>query len=464
MRQAIFYFSLCILMLSSPSLYSQTLSWTTFDTGSNMSILINVDSTPEVLGTDIAIGDYIGVFYTDDLGALQCGGFTTWNGDTSQAISFAAYEDDSNTIPKDGFDDGDALVWRVRTLIDNIDYEATATYSTTTPFVSDYNADGFAQITDLSISATEVLGCTDPLYLEYNPAANTDDGSCLTFIIEGCTNPNYMEYNAAANLDDGSCLTLIIEGCTDPLYLEYNPAANIDDGSCQTLIIYGCTDTNYFEFNPAANVDDGSCETLKVFGCTDEDAQNYNPNANVDTGSCDYSCEAGFVAVTITYTTGDQINAFQFLLNQNNVLVEFNDGTDQIANETYTHHYCLPEGAIINFEGVEMTDLVIINCEEEIIPNGTTSQFEAGCNIGITELNSTDISVYPNPSEDLINIEWTGQNDQLKIYDSAGRIIWSQDISDVQKLQVDLSHYEKGIYFMELSGKTNSHTQQIIKN
>ena len=48
---------------------------------------------------------------------------------------------------------------------------------------------------------------------------------------------------------------LEIFGCTDPLYMEYNPNANIDDGSCVTLImpITGCywcdLAANYFDFN-----------------------------------------------------------------------------------------------------------------------------------------------------------------------------------------------------------------------
>ncbi|MGB0998887.1 MAG: T9SS type A sorting domain-containing protein, partial [Flavobacteriales bacterium] len=42
----------------------------------------------------------------------------------------------------------------------------------------------------------------------------------------------YLEYNPNANVDDGSCLTLIVEGCMDPDAENYNPNANVDDGSC----------------------------------------------------------------------------------------------------------------------------------------------------------------------------------------------------------------------------------------
>ncbi len=463
MRQVNFCFSLCFLLLTSSSLFSQSLTWTTFDTGSNMSILLNLNSNPNVLGTNLAVGDQIGVFYTDDLGDLKCGGFIAWNGDTSQAISFAAYADDSNTTPKDGFDDGDSLIWRVRTIADTIDYEATATYDTLTPFITDFSEDGFAQVTELTIAATEILGCTDPAYLEYDPAANVDDGSCATLIIEGCTNSNYMEYNPSANVDNGSCLTLIVEGCTDPNYLEYNPAANVDDGSCLTLIVYGCTDTNYLEFNPAANVDDGSCETLIVYGCMDDAAQNYNPAANVDDGSCDYSCGPNLVQVTLMYTTTDNVDYFNFILSQNDTIVEYNNGNAMLANESYTHHYCVPNGALVEFEAENMENIQIFNCEQEISVQNSTAQFIAGCNVGINEIDATEIQVYPNPTHSTIQVEWNGNNTQLKLYDSVGRIVISKIVSNSQKSQLDLSNLDNGIYYLELSGGNNSYTEQIIK-
>ena len=44
-----------------------------------------------------------------------------------------------------------------------------------------------------------------------------------------------------------------IYGCTDDDYVEWNPFADVDDGSCQTLKIFGCIDSTMFNYDPNAN-------------------------------------------------------------------------------------------------------------------------------------------------------------------------------------------------------------------
>ena len=44
-----------------------------------------------------------------------------------------------------------------------------------------------------------------------------------------------------------------ILGCTDDDYVEWNPFATVDDGSCQTLKIFGCVDSTMYNYDPNAN-------------------------------------------------------------------------------------------------------------------------------------------------------------------------------------------------------------------
>ena len=60
-----------------------------------------------------------------------------------------------------------------------------------------------------SIAKTEILGCTDSTAFNYNPDANTEDGTCIARIY-GCTNPVAYNYNPEANTDDNSCVIITI--------------------------------------------------------------------------------------------------------------------------------------------------------------------------------------------------------------------------------------------------------------
>lgn len=56
-------------------------------------------------------------------------------------------------------------------------------------------------------------------------------------------------------------------GCTDPFYMEFDPYAPGDDGSCMTLKVWGCTYDAASNFDPAANIDDGSCVVETGVAC-----------------------------------------------------------------------------------------------------------------------------------------------------------------------------------------------------
>ena len=150
----------------------------------------------------------------------------------------------------------------------------------------------------------KVYGCMDPTSLNYNPLANTDNGSCIP-IIYGCTNDLAFNYDSTATLDDGSCIATVY-GCTDPTSFNYDPNANVDNNTC---IYLGCTDITACNFDSTANVDnggcmypaqyydcnyvclqdtdgDGICDSLEIPGCTNPLSINYNPNATDDNGSC----------------------------------------------------------------------------------------------------------------------------------------------------------------------------------
>lgn len=107
-------------------------------------------------------------------------------------------------------------------------------------------------VDNISISLPLIEGCTDSTALNFNPAAQVDNGSCY-YDIFGCTDSTALNYNPLATIDDSSCIA-IVYGCTDPLALNYSSLANVDDGTC-TYCNFGCTDSLSLNYDPLATCD-----------------------------------------------------------------------------------------------------------------------------------------------------------------------------------------------------------------
>ena len=67
---------------------------------------------------------------------------------------------------------------------------------------------------------------------------------CLN-VVNGCTDPNASNFDPLANTDDGSCT---YPGCTDSLATNFDPTANLDDSSCT----YSCA---YYGFDDEINIE-----------------------------------------------------------------------------------------------------------------------------------------------------------------------------------------------------------------
>lgn len=190
-----------------------------------------------------------------------------------------------------------------------------------------------------------LAGCTDPGFVEYNPLAVTDDGSCLTPVILGCLDSTSFNYDPLANqqlinpacnytlrLTDGAgdgwfgSYIGVVQG--DTLYGPYTIQngsqldINLNLGTIEPVKIYFFTQGNssttanqcgvqlinpegtttfLVGSNPWTDViipypfvyttllDCGNNCIPVVYGCTDPMAFNYNSLVNTDDSSCYYS-------------------------------------------------------------------------------------------------------------------------------------------------------------------------------
>ena len=181
----------------------------------------------------------------------------------------------------------------------------------------------------ISITISDVEGCTSLDFVEFNPLATIDDGSCLTAIVYGCTDFTACNFDESATVDDGSCTYL------EPTWCDCD--GNIPDcaGNCGGTAVVDCAGvcggsavadcagecggdrvidcagvcggTAVVDCAGVCGGDSSSCS-----GCTNENATNYDSTATIEDGSCLYSQDAydsGIAGVDITVDNQEAYDA-----------------------------------------------------------------------------------------------------------------------------------------------------------
>jgi hypothetical protein len=75
------------------------------------------------------------------------------------------------------------------------------------------------------------------------------------------------------------------------------------------------------------------------------------------------------------------------------------------------------------------------------------------CVTGIDENNNTrDVSVYPNPSNGLVTIESMKPFRKTEVFDILGNLIYNETTETTQKMSLDLSQLQNGMYFIRIDG------------
>lgn len=316
------------------------------------------------------------------------------------------------------------------------------------------------------IDETEVLGCTDPNAVNYNPQATINDGSCIYNLQVGCTNIAACNYNDLAIIDDGSCEFITCTGCTDPDATNYDPTATIDDDSCIYLEIEGCTDSDALNYNPIATTDDGSC----IYTCI-------WPNVNYDSHCTQGDLDGFYIDVDLTslgngapYTITNSYNNQQQVMTLTGTVVmgPFPNDEPVVVLVTSNTIDCFLTSQPLS-EDCSVGGVYGCTDPEALNYNPDATIDDGSCiYIGVEEQEISFFTLYPNPAKDKIILTNNGlvPVTEIKVLDNTGRMV-SLDrvtIAEGNSHVIEVAALAQGNYIIEvITEKTIEHLPVIIQ-
>jgi|688.fasta_scaffold07089_9 hypothetical protein len=131
----------------------------------------------------------------------------------------------------------------------------------------------------------------------------------------------------------------------------------------------------------------------------------------------------------------------------------------------YTYNWTVTGGTIVSGQGTNVIEVVwdqFITGVGEIQMTWTNSygcestQFYAvSVDVSVQEIFASNLKIYPNPTRDLVNIQWDfmNENTYLTVFDNTGKLITTQKLNNQTLHILDLSGYENGVYQLRLSNE-----------
>lgn len=255
-------------------------NWVAPNTGANHTLFI---PDAQINGTTLNPGDYVGVFF-DQSGVLVCGGYVEWTG-VSGGTAVTAWGAESGM--DNGFQDGEAFIWKVWRASDQQTIDMVAVYAPIFPNMGTYSTNGISGLVSLSGTSTffsvyedVMLSFTITEPSEIMLAGATTDVLCfgdmtgaIDLTITGGVMPYVVEWSNGAMSED-------ISGLASGMY-----TATVTDAN-------GCMMTGMYEiFQNALLENSGIISNVKCNGGTD--------------GSVDLSVMGGTMPYSFLWSNGE---------------------------------------------------------------------------------------------------------------------------------------------------------------
>jgi hypothetical protein len=157
---------------------------------------------------------------------------------------------------------------------------------------------------------------------------------------------------------------------------------------------------------------------------------------------------------------GNQLTSLD--VSNNTVLESLNCGENQLTNLTLCSNGSLCHlviGGMPSLDTVYVFPMANVNVSD----TGSPNYVFLNCTTGFTEYNNDGFHLYPNPTNDLLTIETSQPGIRfIEITSLNGQLILSREMEGTTH-QLDLSSFQKGVYFITVGSKDFVTTRKIIK-
>jgi hypothetical protein len=131
-----------------------------------------------------------------------------------------------------------------------------------------------------------------------------------------------------------------------------------------------------------------------------------------------------------------------------------------VPTTTYSDHIALTGWGIYNYYVTAVFNDTVSNtflCESPGSDTVTVT-FPA---VGIQEIGNDQISVYPNPANDVVNIVSTNDIKTIEVLNYIGQMVYANNSVSLKKVELNVSNFKSGVYFVKITTNSGIKTTKV---
>ena len=145
------------------------------------------------------------------------------------------------------------------------------------------------------------------------------------------------------------------------------------------------------------------------------------------------------------------------------------DGSGDYGGQWYDSINQPVTGSVVNLIGASIGNYSYTYVVDNVVCPADTSNVVIQLKdcVGLDEYDLKGFVLYPNPSNGLVNIQYSGKGEDVKleVVDAIGKVILTKQVqfNDGTTQKVDLSDVEKGIYYINMTAKEGRSVMKVVK-